>query len=61
MNCQEAKKIDLLSYINKKGFLTKKIRQNNAWVTSIFRPEELTPSFKVDLVKNTWWDFGEGI
>lgn len=61
MNCQEAKKIDLLSYLNKKGSITKKIRQNNAWVTSIFRPEEQTPSFKVDLVKNTWWDFGEGI
>ncbi|MGG5507161.1 MULTISPECIES: toprim domain-containing protein [unclassified Myroides] len=40
---------------------TKKVKQNNreAWYLSPFR-NEATASFKVDLLKNLWYDHGEG-
>ncbi|MDM1445883.1 toprim domain-containing protein [Myroides odoratimimus] len=59
MTCNEAKKISLASILEKIG--TKKVKQNNqeAWYLSPFR-NEATASFKVDLLKNLWYDHGEG-
>ncbi|WP_410877872.1 toprim domain-containing protein [Myroides sp. DW712] len=59
MTCNEAKKISLASILEKIG--TKKVKQNNreAWYLSPFR-NEATASFKVDLLKNLWYDHGGG-
>lgn len=60
MTCVEAKKISLVSVLEKIG--AKKIKHNNReiWYLSPFRNES-TGSFKIDLVKNIWYDHGEGI
>lgn len=59
MTCNEAKKISLASILEKIG--TKKVKQTNreAWYLSPFR-NEATASFKVYLLKNLWYDHGEG-
>lgn len=59
MTCNEAKKISLVSILDKIG--AKKIKQNNReiWYISPFR-NETTASFKIDLSKNVWFDYGEG-
>ncbi|MDM1503778.1 toprim domain-containing protein [Myroides marinus] len=59
INCSEAKKISLVSILDKIG--AKKIKQNNreVWYISPFR-NETTASFKIDLEKNIWFDHGEG-
>ena len=59
MNCNEAKKIDLVSYLNNNGCKTQKIKGHNTWFLSPLRVEK-TPSFKVDTIKNVWYDFSEG-
>ncbi|MFK5958461.1 MAG: toprim domain-containing protein [Lutibacter sp.] len=60
INCQQAKKIDLYSYLKKNCFKPKKEIKNEAWFSSPFRVEK-TPSFKVNLDKNIWYDFGLGL
>ncbi|CAM1361378.1 conserved protein of unknown function [Tenacibaculum soleae] len=60
INCSKAKKIDLVSYLKKQGSTPVKNTQNSVWFYSPFRSEK-TPSFKVDITKNIWYDFGEGI
>lgn len=59
INCSEAKKISLVSILDKMG--AKKIKQNNreVWYISPFRNES-TASFKIALEKNIWFDHGEG-
>ncbi|MDM1362508.1 toprim domain-containing protein [Myroides marinus] len=59
MTCNEAKKISLVSILDKIG--AKKVKQNNheVWYLSPFR-NETTASFKIDLAKNIWFDHGEG-
>jgi len=60
LNCENAKKIHLLLYLEKNGFKAKKKDENIAWFISPFRSEH-TPSFKLNLINNVWYDFGEGI
>ncbi len=60
MNCNKAKKTSLLSYLKKLGNNPQKINNLEAWFLSPFR-EEKTPSFKINLRKNIWYDFGEGL
>ena len=59
MTCNEAKKISLVSILDKIG--TQKIKQNNheVWYISPFR-NETTASFKIDINKNIWFDHGAG-
>lgn len=59
INCSEAKKISLVSILDKIG--AKKIKKNNreVWYISPFR-NETTASFKIDLIKNIWYDHGAG-
>ncbi len=61
MNCKIAKTIDMNSYIFKHGFRVGKKTTKDVWYYSPFRDNEKTPSFKVDITKNVWYDFGEGI
>ncbi|WP_176714954.1 toprim domain-containing protein [Tenacibaculum soleae] len=60
INCSKAKKIDFVSYLKKQGFTPVKNTPNSVWFCSPFRNEK-TPSFKVDITKNIWYDFGEGV
>ena len=61
MNCKKAKIIDLVSYLKKQGFKVGKTTTNEVWFNSPFRDNEKTASFKIDITKNTWYDFGEGV
>jgi DNA primase len=61
MNCKKAKLIDLIFYLKKQGFKVGKTTAKDVWFYSPFRNNEKTPSFKVDIIKNVWYDFGEGI
>lgn len=60
LNCEQAREMDIVSYLAKLGFAPAKIKGNNYWYYSPFRNEN-TPSFKVNKHKNRWYDFGEGI
>jgi hypothetical protein len=61
MNCKKAKLIDLISYLKKQGFKVGKTTTKDVWFYSPFRNNERTPSFKVDVTKNVWYDFSEGV
>lgn len=61
MNCKTAKQIDLVSYLKKQGFRVGKTTSKDIWFYSPFRNNEKTPSFKVDIIKNIWYCFSEGI
>jgi hypothetical protein len=58
-NCQQANQIDMVDYLASLGHEPKKERNQNYWYKSPFR-EEKTPSFKVDLRLNLWYDHGTG-
>jgi len=60
MNCKEAKLIDIIAYLEKSGFKAMKTTPKEVWFCSPFRNER-TASFKVDIYKNVWIDFGENI
>ncbi|MBI1342126.1 MAG: DNA primase [Terrimonas sp.] len=57
--CEQANQIDLVDYLEKLGYIPKKIRNNDYWYLSPLR-EEKTPSFKVNRLKNVWYDHGLG-
>lgn len=59
MNCEKAKNIKLSTVLEKLGAKEKKKNNREIWYSSPFR-EEKKASLKVDLNKNTWYDFGEG-
>jgi DNA primase len=58
--CQKAKEIDLVDYLNSLGFRASKKSGRNFWYLSPLRNER-TPSFKVDIHRNVWFDFGAGV
>lgn len=59
MNCEEAKKIDIVGYLSSLGYQPQKIRGNDYWYLSPFRTEK-EPSFKVNRKFNVWYDHGIG-
>ncbi len=59
MNCDEAKKIDMVDYLAKAGHHPQRIRDNNYWYLSPLR-DERTASFKINRKINRWYDFGIG-
>jgi len=59
MNIAEAKNIPIADYLQSIGITPCKRQGNNLWYYSPFR-EETEPSFKVNLVRNEWKDFGSG-
>lgn len=60
MNCKEAKLLSIISYLKRCGRIPVKTYGNYVMYNSPFRNEK-TPSFKVDVEKNLWYDFGAGI
>lgn len=59
MNCDTAKQIRIIDLLEKLGYSPKRIANENWWYISPFRQEK-NPSFKVNLTKNLYYDFGEG-
>lgn len=59
LSIEEAKEIDMVNYLSSLGFKPSKIRNNDYWYLSPLR-EEKTPSFKVNLKLNRWYDHGLG-
>jgi len=55
----EAKQIPITDYLASSGFEPAKIRGDDYWYHSPFR-EERTPSFKVNVKLNVWYDHGTG-
>jgi len=59
ISCKEANAIDLTDYLKTLGHLPQRISKQDYWYLSPLR-EEKTPSFKVNSIKNVWYDFGLG-
>lgn len=60
MNSIQAKELSLPNFLHQLGYAPAHRRGNDIWFTSPFRPNEQTPSFKIDYSKNFWFDFGMG-
>lgn len=59
MNIEEAKNIRLADYLQNLGYQPVKQQGNSLWYNSPLRAEK-EPSFKVNLDRNLWYDFGMG-
>lgn len=59
MNILDAKNIELAAYLQTIGVTPCKKQGNSLWYFSPFR-NETEPSFKVNLTRNEWYDFGLG-
>lgn len=59
METSELKSAHILDYLQSNGHTPVKIKYGSAWFKSPTR-SETNPSFKVDLNKNLWYDFGTG-
>lgn len=59
MNCDTAKQINMVDFLIKLGYQAQKTTNTDVWFCSPLR-EEKTASFKVNKLKNVWYDFGEG-
>lgn len=60
MNITQAKQIPITDLLTKLGHTPVRTNQNESWYLSPFRTEK-TPSFKVNVRKNIYFDFGEGL
>lgn len=59
MNIEQAKNIQLADYLKNLGYIPTKQQGDNLWYNSPFRQEK-EASFKVNLSRNEWYDFGIG-
>lgn len=59
MNIQEAKTIKLADYLQSLGYLPVKQQGESLWYKSPFR-QETEASFKVNMNRNLWFDYGLG-
>lgn len=59
MNCSEANKMSIAGFLLSKGHTPDNHNEKSFLYCSPIRNEK-TPSFKVDRVKNVWYDFGTG-
>lgn len=60
MNAKQAKELALVDFIQRLGHEPTSHRGSDVWFKSPLHPDERTPSFKVDAVRNVWYDFGRG-
>lgn len=59
MNCEQANHIDLVEYLFSVGFSPRNISKENYWYLSPLHVER-TASFKVNRLKNIWYDHALG-
>lgn len=60
LDCKTARDISIIDTLQRLGFYPEKTKEKECWFLSPFRSEK-TPSFKVDLKLNRWYDHGEAI
>lgn len=60
MNCKEANEIQIADFLFAQGIQPKRIQGKSYWYLSPIRTER-TPSFKVDVSINRWYDYGIGV
>ena len=60
MNSKQAKAEPLPEFLGRLGHVPTSIRGHDVWYRSPFRPDERTPSFKIDRERNVWFDHGAG-
>ena len=59
LNCNQARQISIVEYLAQCGFQPQYIKGADHWYLSPIR-EENTASFKVNIKRNAWFDFGIG-
>ena len=59
MNTNEAKRIRIEEYLHSLGYSPARQQGGSLWYKSPFRDEQ-EPSFKVNMERNLWYDFGAG-
>ena len=59
MQLHDIKQVSIVDYLAQTGYKPKLIKGVNYWYCSPLRAE-LTPSFKVNVERNQWYDFGTG-
>jgi DNA primase len=59
MNTNEAKQIRIEEYLHTLGYNPVRRQGDSLWYKSPFRDEQ-EPSFKVNMERNLWYDFGAG-
>lgn len=59
MNTNEAKRIRIEEYLHTLGYNLVRRQGDSLWYKSPFRDEQ-EPSFKVNMERNLWYDFGAG-
>ena len=59
LNCEQAKRLDLMEYLAFLGHQPQKIRNGDFWYLSPLRDEK-TASFKVNRHRGIWFDHGIG-
>ncbi len=59
MNCSQANEMSIAGFLMSKDIVPAKRTGNNFWYCSPLRNDK-DPSFKIDGIKNLWYDFGTG-
>ena len=59
LNCNEAKGMDIVTYLESLSIKPEKVNGNDYWYLSPLRDEK-TPSFKINRKLNVWYDHGIG-
>lgn len=59
MNIEQAKQIPIRDYLERLGYTPSRQSSTQLWYLSPLR-NETTPSFKVNVSRNVWYDFGLG-
>ena len=59
INCNEAKRMDIVTYLESLSIKPEKVNGNDYWYLSPLRDEK-TPSFKINRKLNVWYDHGLG-
>ncbi|MEO9144018.1 MAG: DNA primase, partial [Ginsengibacter sp.] len=57
INCSEAKRMDIVTYLESLSIKPQKVNGNDYWYLSPLRDEK-TPSFKINRKLNVWYDHG---
>ena len=55
INCNEAKRMDIVTYLESLSIKPEKVNGNDYWYLSPLRDEK-TPSFKINRKLNVWYD-----
>lgn len=60
MTIEELKSVSLTEYLSRHGYKCARQQGRRYWYSSPIRHGDATPSFKVNVETNLWYDFGLG-